>query len=158
MAALAFFEELDERSDRRSSARQVLRLTTAASLAADMNVLALIHDISTEGLLMETTTELITGSRFEIELPEADTTVATVIWKRDEYYGCEFAEPLRKATLSAVILKNPSLAPLPTTPDNVAEPARESAAAAFPLGTRLWIIIGLSAAARIFVVSLMLLL
>ena len=42
-----------------------------------MNVLALIHDISTEGLLTETTTELTTGSRFEIELPEADTTVAT---------------------------------------------------------------------------------
>jgi hypothetical protein len=157
MAALAFFEEVDERSDRRSSARQVLRLTTAASLAVDMNVLALIHDISAEGLLMETTADMPTGTRFEIELPEADATIATVVWKRGEYFGCEFEAPLRKATLSAVMLKNPALAPQPAKTDEVAETASEPSAAELPRGTQLWIILGLSAAAWILVASLLML-
>lgn len=157
MSALAYFKDVDAREDRRSSVRHVLKLTTAASMAPGTDAGALIHDISAEGFLVQTTADLSTGTQFTVELPEADETVATVIWKRGEYFGCEFAEPLRKAVLSAVMLKNPSLAPQPPAFEEHGRTANKaSSGAELRSRTKLWIIIALSASAWFLVAILLL--
>lgn len=156
MSALAYFEDVAENSERRSSDRHVLRLETAASISARADTAAVIHDISMEGLLMETATDLPTGASFELALPEAEATVATVVWKRGHYYGCEFAEPLRKAVFSAVLLKNPSLTPRWATAGADGELARDALSGSeMSPGMRFWTIAFLAAAAWALVATLM---
>lgn len=102
VARLASYEEPGEK---RRSARRVLRLRIASSSSAgDRDVL--IHNLSDRGLLLETDEELQPGDALIVELPEAGSTVAEVIWSRARFAGCKFETPLSTAAVSGALLRS----------------------------------------------------
>jgi hypothetical protein len=102
VARLAPYEEPGEK---RGSARRVLRLRISSSSASgDQDVL--IHNLSHRGLLLETEEDLRPGDALIVELPEAGSTLAEVIWSRARFAGCRFETPLSTAALSAALLRS----------------------------------------------------
>ena len=82
--------------------RRALKLGVAAG---DGTELVTILDLSLTGALLETSVSMLVGATFEIELPQAGTVEASVIWNSGEYYGCQFTLPITPATLSAAQLQ-----------------------------------------------------
>lgn len=79
-----------------------------------------VHNISSAGLLIETAVPLAEGEQLALDLPEAGTVTATVVWRSERLYGCAFAQPLGAAALAAAQLQGfapgvPSQ-PQPVTP------------------------------------------
>jgi len=111
MAALLAQIVPEKRSgETRRSSRRGLRLRVAASVAEN-SADALIHNLSEEGLLLETATSLQVGDRVDVELPRSRGATAVVMWKRDNLYGCKFAREIPRATVSAALLLSPAKAP-----------------------------------------------
>lgn len=92
--------------DGRYARRRQLKLHVRASAGAQPSNVV-IHNISPTGLLIQTDDELRTGDTLEVELPETGVVQAQVVWDNDGFYGCEFASPLKQATVSAAILVSP---------------------------------------------------
>jgi PilZ domain len=88
--------------DRRRAARRILRLGVGA--AGDW---VTVRDISLTGLLLETSSAMAVGARFELELPRAGAITAVVVWSSGTFYGCEFDQPISQAALSAAVLQSP---------------------------------------------------
>lgn len=116
--------------------RRVLHLDVEGALPSGAKTNVRVHNISTTGLLLETTIRLTIGERIEIDLPHAAATWARVIWTSDDLSGCQFEEPIAGAALSAAQLRS-----VPgQTVDLAPELARQRDAAAAPgesFGTRL---------------------
>jgi len=119
MPMVAYFEERAPVADRRRSVRRALRLGVAAG---DGDELVTIHDLSLTGALLETSVPMLVGATFEVELPQAGTVEASVIWNSGEYYGCQFNLPISPAALSAALLQSaPQGQAAPEHHDPVAE-------------------------------------
>ncbi|MGE3692214.1 MAG: helix-turn-helix domain-containing protein [Novosphingobium sp.] len=86
--------------------RRTLRLDTLGALATGGAAGVRIHNISVSGLLLETPVELAEGEILAVDLPLAGLRQARVVWCGQGFFGCEFAEPLTQATLSAVELRS----------------------------------------------------
>ncbi len=72
---------------------------------------ALIHDISTDGLLLETAAD-IANDRVEVQLPHLSAAQARVVWSHGRFFGCEFSEPIPSAAVSAALMRSdPRLRP-----------------------------------------------
>jgi hypothetical protein len=67
----------------------------------------IIHDISHNGLLLETTTLLADGETLDVELPEVGFVRAKIVWRSSRFIGCRLTKPLSKAAVSAALLRNP---------------------------------------------------
>lgn len=83
-----------------------------------------IRDISLSGMLLETSTPMLVGARFEVELPQAGAVGAVVTWNSGPFYGCEFDCPIPSSVLSAALLQSPFEAaqdPSKAGPDVAAE-------------------------------------
>ena len=93
-------------SDPRADVRRTLRLRVNAQLSGDA-VEAEIRNLSESGLLVETTVDLVIGEILHLDLPEAGTIEATVVWSRGRLFGCEFKAPLTKSIVSAALLRSP---------------------------------------------------
>jgi transcriptional regulator with XRE-family HTH domain len=104
MAIAAHLGEAAAASQRRQPRRQ-LRLAAQGQTATGGSTDVLIHNVSANGLLLESTTELAVGERIEIDLPHARATGASVIWSSGVLYGCQFDVPISVATLSAAQLR-----------------------------------------------------
>jgi hypothetical protein len=102
MPMVAYFEERPPASDRRRTVRRALKLGVVAGEGGD---LVTILDLSLTGALLETSVPMLVGASFEVELPQAGTVEASVIWNSGEYYGCQFALPISPAALSAALLQ-----------------------------------------------------
>jgi hypothetical protein len=104
-----------KQADRRGAARRTLNLQVHSQyLEAD--ALVLIHNLSRNGLLIETMAPLEPGETIEVQLPEAGTTRARIVRSDGDYHGCRFISPISKAAVSAALLKSPSASysnPLP---------------------------------------------
>nr|NUR37125.1 PilZ domain-containing protein [Sphingomonas sp.] len=152
MAILARLQ-ITPAADRRSSARRQLRLDSSLKASGDD---VTIHDLSSTGMLIETAGALAPFDDLEIELPEAGTTHALVVWSSGAFYGCEFRDRLSQAVISASQLRSRPLAPAHSPPPLETSDmgrATEDPAADFPildtvdeekapLGTRLRVIFG----------------
>lgn len=137
-------------TDQRGSPRR--RLSLDLSLQGTGHQVS-IHDISSTGMLIETTAELSPFDDLEIDLPQAGITHAAVVWSCGAFFGCEFKEPLSRASLSAVTLRsfpasNPQLQ-LPLAAEEaerlheeIAEEYRASDEKKAPLTLRLRVILG----------------
>jgi hypothetical protein len=101
-AALTSYTQPEER---RSSGRRTLRLQLPAVPGADASA-ALVYNLSERGLLLETAAPLGEGDLIIVELPEAGTVTAEVIWSRDGFAGCQFAKRLTAAAVSAALLRS----------------------------------------------------
>ena len=107
MAIQARLETLGA-SSRRTSPRRKLRLGSTIG-AGDQNVT--IHDLSSTGVLLQTSAKLEAFDDLEVDLPEVGATHAFVVWHSGEYFGCEFARPIPRAAISAALLRNPISSP-----------------------------------------------
>ena len=136
MQAIARLEPLQAR-DRRSAPRRKLSLGAAMGGEGDP---AVILDLSTTGILIETSAALATSEQLHLELPEAGRTVATIVWNSGPYFGCEFKAPIPQAAISAALLRNP------ITPSAHSEDESEDSATAeddrFSFSVRLRVIFG----------------
>jgi hypothetical protein len=103
MQALARLERVAGRS-RRTSSR--LKLSLGAVLSSTGKEVV-IHDLSANGILIQTSAQLKTSEKLEVELPEIGAAVARVVWNSGDYFGCQFDQPIPKAALSAALLRNP---------------------------------------------------
>ncbi len=108
MAMRAHFEEpVQAGEDRRASLRRSLQLDTQSDNVVHGAGQVTIHDLSLTGVLIETSTPLVSGETFEVNLPQAGTVEASVVWNSGEFFGCEFREPISTAALSAALLRSP---------------------------------------------------
>jgi hypothetical protein len=97
--------------NRRRSARRTLRLSAQGSSSSG-NTEILIHDISTNGVLLKTPGNLAVGEILTIDIPEATDARAVVEWKVDKFFGCRFVNPISQAAVSGCLLKaDPQSAP-----------------------------------------------
>lgn len=145
MQALARLERVKSRN-RRGAPRRQLSLGVVLPQTGDEVV---IHDLSTTGILIETSADLATFEQLHLDLPELGSTVATVLWNSGHYFGCEFHAPIPQAAISAALLRSSFMAAPPAArPAPVDEELEEPEVAdeRYPLGVRLRVILGLSIA------------
>lgn len=120
-----------------------------------MSADVLIHNLSTTGLLIETSASLSIGEVLAVEIPHTGATLAVVMWNSGDLFGCEFVAPVPNAAISASLLQNPIERPS-TVPAAETEPHQDSdhadvladdaavASTRLPLRTRALIIVGSS--------------
>lgn len=84
----------------------MLRLQVAGVSASGETEVVTIHNISEDGLLIETVAPLNPNELFEVDLPHSGGAVAKVVWTRDRFSGCRFEPPISIATLSAASLRS----------------------------------------------------
>lgn len=93
----------------RGAPRRALWLETSGFFGAnDGETIAAnvtVHNISADGLLLETGVTLAEGEELALDLPHAGSVVATVAWRSGQLYGCAFAQPLGPAALAAAQLQ-----------------------------------------------------
>lgn len=98
--------------DARGAERRELRLQTRGMLPDGVETNVTAHNISTTGMLIETDLKLSNGDRLSLELPEAGSVAAEVVWSSDKLFGCRFIQPLTAASLAASQLRSDALGPL----------------------------------------------
>ena len=117
MPMVAYFEERQPAADRRRSVRRALRLGHGWRRRRAVTIL----DLSLTGVLIETSVPMLVGATFEVELPNAGPSEASIIWNSGEYYGCQFALPISPAVLSAALLQADAHPPADAANDPIAE-------------------------------------
>jgi transcriptional regulator with XRE-family HTH domain len=105
MTLRATLEPEGKRADKRSAPRKTLRLSASHRRAGRQAGAVLVHDLSTEGMLIETVAGLAVGEAVTIELPRSGAHEAAVVWSSGHFYGCRFKQPLPAGTMSAALLK-----------------------------------------------------
>lgn len=101
---------LSEKAPRKSSrlvARRTLSLEVPALASGHLST-ALVHNLSEHGLRVETDSRLSVGEVIRVELPEAGSMDARVVWAAGGFAGCRFHAPIPKATVSAALLRSPA--------------------------------------------------
>lgn len=120
MAITAIVEQPPVSDDKRRAVRWRMRLELPGSLdEGHANVI--IHDLSTAGMLMETTSRLEVGQSITVALPEAENATARIVWQDDHLFGCRFDQPLPQVAISAAKLRNPASAPAAGIPTALAD-------------------------------------
>lgn len=163
MAALkAHWEKVQTQSDERAAPRRKLHLEVLGITALGEAAMTLIHNVSTSGLLIETSAELSVGEAFEIDLPDEGAKSAIIIWSSGRLYGCEFEYSVPTAVISAAVLRAPPERPGSAAPD-IIYPVQQGRGRAsddnsrrhvrLPLRTRALIIVGFSFFAWTVIIS-----
>lgn len=104
----AHLEIEPEKGERRSSHRRELRLQAEGADASSAETQVIIHDLSEEGLLVESPVSLATGDVIDVVIPEAGNAQAEVAWTSGRFYGCRFREKISTAAVSAALLRSPT--------------------------------------------------
>jgi transcriptional regulator with XRE-family HTH domain len=116
MAIPARWEESAEFVGSPRQPRRTLRLETQGELASGHATNVLLHNVSTTGLLLESTISLASGETLAIDLPDIGATPAKVIWASGALYGCQFERPVSAAALSAAQLRSAVVEKVDLTP------------------------------------------
>jgi len=106
---IAEFEEEPEMGagqvrDRRQAARRQLRFESVVA-APRSPARVVVLDLTRDGMMLHTDDAMEVGDSFAVDLPEAGSVEASVVWKRTSLYGCQFAKPVSRAAISATLLK-----------------------------------------------------
>lgn len=96
--------------DKRRSGRRTVKLATQLELPS-AQAGALVHDLSGQGLRLETALELDEGETLFVELPYVGAVEARIIWRDGNMCGCEFTTPISQAVVSAALLRSPIMEP-----------------------------------------------
>ena len=110
MSLRANLEIDSEQGERRSSHRRTLRLQAEGASGSSPETQVVIHDLSEEGLLVESPVPLATGDMLDVVIPEAGNAQAEVAWTSGRFYGCKFREKISTAAVSAALLRSPTSA------------------------------------------------
>lgn len=111
LAAMSLHAQLDvepETGERRAARRRKLRLHTEGVSASSSQTEVIIHDLSEDGLLVESPIALSEGELLEVVIPEAGTVQAEVAWSSERFFGCRFNRPISTGAVSAALLRSPS--------------------------------------------------
>ena len=119
MSLRAQLEIEPDAGERRSSRRRKLHLEAQSVSASAAQTQVVIHDLSEDGLLVESPVPLEQGETLEVLLPEAGTAQATVAWSSGRYFGCKFDDPISTATVSAALLRSPAKSDAPASSETV---------------------------------------
>jgi len=103
------------------------------------SVAIVVRDLSTTGLLFESQAPSAIGERLRIELPQAVSAAAKIVWQNACSYGCELEASLSRGAVSAALLKGEPQARLDE------QSGGAGAADRWPKPTRLGLIVGGSA-------------
>ena len=106
MAIGAHFEDIENDATKPRAPRRRLLLETAGALESGAKTSVVIHNLSETGLLMESTAELEIKETIDLELPEAGSVQARVVWASGSLYGCSFERPLSSFELGAAQLRS----------------------------------------------------
>jgi hypothetical protein len=100
--------EVETAGERRSSSRRKLRLEAEGITASASPTQVIIHDLSEEGLLVESPVPLAQGEVIEVVFPEAGAVQAEVAWTSERFFGCRFQERISTADVAAALLRSPA--------------------------------------------------
>ena len=89
--------------ENRREARSRLWLNVPSDLAGAEVTNVIVHDLSLGGLLVQVDALLEVGSEVAIEMPEAGSVAARVVWSSGSFFGCQFAEPISESAVSAAL-------------------------------------------------------
>jgi transcriptional regulator with XRE-family HTH domain len=124
---MAIKAHLQTDNGQRTSPRRALMLATSGRLGDGAEANVTVHNISAAGLLLETALELNVGEALALDLPEAGTVDAVIVWRSEQLYGCAFEQALGGAALAAAQLRSapPAIpaAPLPAAARDPLGPA-----------------------------------
>lgn len=96
---------LQSADGQRNTPRRALRLATSGRLSGGLEANVTVHNISAAGLLLETAVALEIGEQLAIDLPEAGSVVAVIVWHSQQLYGCAFEQALGTGALAATQLR-----------------------------------------------------
>jgi hypothetical protein len=113
----AHLESESLKGERRSSPRRKLRLEAESATESASGTLVVIHDLSEEGLLIESFVPLGQGEVLAVVIPEAGTAQAEVTWSSGHFFGCRFKDRISSAAVSAALLRSPG----PAEPEDRSE-------------------------------------
>ena len=94
------------RADARRHERRALFLEASGVLPGGLEENVVIHNISAAGLLMETDSPLTVDEGLILDLPEAGSVRAAVVWQSGTLFGCAFEQELDHKTLAAIELRS----------------------------------------------------
>lgn len=83
--------------------------------ASGSDVPVTVHNISATGLLIECEAALSINDRIDIDLPQAGTVSATLVWVSGRMFGCQFDTSISSAALSAAQLQSAVDLPTPAS-------------------------------------------
>jgi transcriptional regulator with XRE-family HTH domain len=135
MAVAAHFDILPTGKSERGTARHQMRLRVRSAAPAGEAGDVLIHNLSATGLLLESASPLAVGDEIVVELPEAATSTAKVVWASGRFFGCAFDQQLSAAAVSAAQLRGEPAIEAPQVHD--AASGRDYAAGLETFGARL---------------------
>jgi transcriptional regulator with XRE-family HTH domain len=135
MAVAAQFDILPTGNDQRGTGRHQMRLRVRGAPPAADAADVLIHNLSSTGLLLESASQLLVGDEIVVELPEAGTSTAKVVWASGQFFGCAFDQPLSAVALSAAQLRGEPVMAL--TKGHGAGPAKDELSKIETFGARL---------------------
>jgi PilZ domain len=108
MSLRAQLEVEPRQGERRTKQRRRLRLEAEGS-ASTAETKVIVHDLSEDGLLVESPIPLSQGEILEVDIPGAGIVQAEVAWSSSgRFFGCRFKEPISTASVSAALLRSPS--------------------------------------------------
>lgn len=111
MAVKGRLQSTSHELGQRGEARHSLLLETSGTIPSGQEANVMVHNISSTGMLLETSLPLAQEHRINVDLPEAGGVTAIVIWASGMLFGCQFEQPLSIGSLSATQLR--ANAPLP---------------------------------------------
>ena len=118
MPLLARLDSSPKPGERRGSRRRKLRLEAEGAAALSGGTQVVIHDLSEEGMLLESSVSLRAGERLDLLIPEAGSAAATIAWSSGRFFGCKFERPLSTAAVSAALLRGSPQSPPPAPPSD----------------------------------------
>lgn len=127
MAIGARLETRNAADNLRGSPRHRLHLAVAAARLTGRSVEVLVHNISEDGLLLETNAGLAVGETIGLLLPRQQEALARIVWSSGSLFGCRFETPLSRSALSAAQLQS-----APSHPPRSGEPQEAARAAKVP--------------------------
>lgn len=86
--------------------RRKLRLNAKGARSAGADIHVLIHNISLSGMLIECEASLAVDDQIEVDLPHAGAVATIIVWVSGKLFGCQFAQPISAAALSAAQLRS----------------------------------------------------
>ena len=108
MSLRAQLEVEPRQGERRTKQRRRLRLEAEGS-ASTAETKVIVHDLSEDGLLVESPIPLSQGEILEVDIPGAGIVQAEVAWSSSgRFFGCRFKEPISTGAVSAALLRSPS--------------------------------------------------
>ncbi len=99
--------------DQRGRGRRKLRLEINAQGSGIPSTVAVVHDISETGLLIEVGMDLAVGDVIDVELAQTNVKPAEVMWMSGDLAGCKFFEHLTSGSISAALLQGSFPLPAP---------------------------------------------